>query len=392
MIFAGVDIAKADHVIGAIDESGDEVARPMPFKNSKEGFEKCIAWLEGVAEAQGDVVVGMEATGHYWQACFSFLTSCGYRVAVINPMQVKAVRKLKGLSKVKNDRIDSVVIAETLRIGDFDETMLATDEMQSLKALTRYQQSLKEQIAAVKTHVVCLMDAYFPEYDGVFSDMFGKASLAVLARCPLPKDIAHVRESTLERIIAEASRGRSGAKQAAAIKARAKASIGFTLGSAAASFEAKSYVSQIEFLLARIVEADARIAALLESIEPLILTIPGVSHTTGAQIVAEIGDVSRFKNAAAIVSYAGINPSVSQSGKFELEGGSITKNGSPYLRRALYLAAQGACRLDPGLRGFYDKKRSEGKCHRVAVMAVARKLCHVIYAILRDQVPFESRG
>lgn len=392
MIYAGVDIAKADHVVGAVGETGDEVAKPMPFKNSKEGFERCVAWLEGVAETQDDVVIGMEATGHYWQACFSYLTSCGYRVAVINPMQVKAVRRLKSLSKVKNDRIDSVVIAETLRIGNFDETALATDELQSLKTLTRYRQSLKEQVAAVKTHVVCLMDTYFPEYDGIFSNMFGKASLAVLAKCPLPADIARVRESTLEKIVTEASHGRSGARQAAKIKERAKASIGFTLGSEAASFEIRSYISQIGFLLDRVAEADARIAALLEAIEPLVLTVPGISTTTGAQIVAEIGDVSRFKNAAAIVSYAGISSSVNQSGKFELEGGSITKHGSPYLRRALYLAAQGAYRLDPGLRAFYDKKRSEGKCHRVAVMAVARKLCHIIYAILRDQAPFESRG
>lgn len=392
MIYAGVDIAKADHVIGAIDERGDEVAKPMPFKNSKEGFEKCVAWLEGIAETPEDVVIGMEATGHYWQACFSYLASCGYRVAVINPMQVRAVRNLKSLSRVKNDRIDSVVIAETLRIGDFDETVLATDELQSLKTLTRYQQSLKEQMAAVKTQIVCLMDTYFPEYAGIYSDMFGKASLAVLAKCPLPADIAHVRESTLEKLIAEASHGRGKPGRAAEIKRRAKSSIGFTLGAQAASFEIRSYVSQIGFLADRVAEADTRIASLLDSIEPLILTVPGISVTTGAQIVAEIGDISRFRNAAAIVSYAGINSSVNQSGKFELEGGSIAKHGSPYLRRALYLAAQGAYRFDPGLRAFYDKKRSEGKCHRVAVMAVARKLCHIIYAILRDQVPFESRA
>lgn len=136
----------------------------MPFKNSKEGFERCVAWLEGVAE--------------------------------------------------------------TLRIGNFDETALAADDLQSLKTLTRHRQSLKEQIAAVKTHVVCLMDTYFPEYDGIFSNMFGKASLAVLAKRPLPADIARVRESTLEKIITEASHGRSGAGQAAKIKERARASIG----------------------------------------------------------------------------------------------------------------------------------------------------------------------
>lgn len=76
MIYAGVDIAKMDYIIGAIDERGEQVTKPMPFKNSREGFEKCIAWLDGITKTPDDVVIGMEATGHYWQACFSYLTSC----------------------------------------------------------------------------------------------------------------------------------------------------------------------------------------------------------------------------------------------------------------------------------------------------------------------------
>lgn len=115
MIYAGVDIAKADHVIAAVDETGAEVARPMAFKNTEAGFERCVAWLESIAQTEDDVFVGMEATGHYWMACFAYLTAAGYRACVVNPMQVSAMRKLKGLSGVKNDRIDSFLIAETLR-------------------------------------------------------------------------------------------------------------------------------------------------------------------------------------------------------------------------------------------------------------------------------------
>ena len=99
--------------------------------------------------------------------------------------------------------------------------------------------------------------------------------------------------------------------------------------------------------------------------EALVLTRPGVSYVTGAQIVSDIGDVSRFRNAPALVSYAGLNSSVSQSGQFDSGGGPITKHGSPYLRRALWLAANRARQYDPGLRAFYDRKRAEGKPHRV---------------------------
>ena len=120
-----------------------------------------------------------------------------------------------------------------------------------------------------------------------------------------------------------------------------------------------------------------------------MLTIPGVSYATGAQIVAEIGDISRFRNAPALVSYAGLNSGVNQSGKFDSGGGPITKHGSPYLRRALWLAASRARQYDPSLRAFYERKRAEGKCHRVAVTAVARKLCHIVFAVMRDGVPYD---
>ena len=389
MIYAGVDIAKVDHVIGAVDETGAEAARPMKFKNSEAGFERCIAWLESVAESEDDVFVGMEATGHYWKACFAYLMAAGYRVCVVNPMQVHAMRKLKSLSGVKNDRIDSWLIAETLRQGDYDETRLATDEVQALKQLTRYHQGLKQELAAVKTQAICVLDAYFPEYAALFSDMFGAASLKVLAECPTPSEVARKRASSIATLLSEGSRGRLGDAKAAEVKAAAKSSVGIRLGEEAASFQIRTMVSQVEFLNATIAKVEKEVASLLGKVEPNITTIPGVSTTTGAQIVAEIGDVKRFRNAASIVKYAGLNSGVDESGKYSAEGVPITKHGSPYLRRSLWLAANRARQYDPRLKEYYDKLRRKGKPHRVAVTAVARKLCHVVYAVMRDGKPYD---
>lgn len=389
MIYAGVDIAKVDHVIGAVDETGAEAARPMKFKNSEAGFERCIAWLESVAESEDDVFVGMEATGHYWKACFAYLMAAGYRVCVVNPMQVHAMRKLKSLSGVKNDRIDSWLIAETLRQGDYDETRLATDEVQALKQLTRYHQGLKQELAAVKTQAICVLDAYFPEYAALFSDMFGAASLKVLAECPTPSEVARKRASSIAKLLSEGSRGRLGDAKAAEVKAAAKSSVGIRLGEEAASFQIRTMVSQVEFLNATIAKVEKEVASLLARVEPDITTIPGVSTTTGAQIVAEIGDVKRFRNAASIVKYAGLNSGVDESGKYSAEGVPITKHGSPYLRRSLWLAANRARQYDPRLKEYYDKLRRKGKPHRVAVTAVARKLCHVVYAVMRDGKPYD---
>ena len=389
MVFVGVDIATADHVACAVDETGDKLTRPLPFKNSEAGFEKLLAWLEGVAEEPSEACVAMEATGHYWMACFSYLTARGYRACVVNPVQVKAMRELKSLSRVKNDPIDSWLIAETLRLGDIDQTRLADDALHSLKVLTRYHQALVQELATVKTQMTCVMDSYFPEYAALFSSMFGAASLAVLKKCATPQEVSHVRASTLSKTIKEASRGRLGAEKAAELKAAAKSSIGISLGQDAASFQIKATVSQIEFLNGQIAKAEAQVKGLLMKLEPLVVTIPGVSVATGAQIVAEIGDVRRFKNAAAVVKYAGLNPGVSQSGKFEAKGEPITKKGSPYLRRALWLAANRARQYDPKMKEYYDKLRSEKKCHRVAVTACARKLCHVVYAVMRDQAAYD---
>lgn len=389
MIYAGVDIAKVDHVIGAVDETGAEAARPMKFKNSEAGFERCIAWLESVAESEDEVFVGMEATGHYWKACFAYLMAAGYRVCVVNPMQVHAMRKLKSLSGVKNDRIDSWLIAETLRQGDYDETRLATDEVQALKQLTRYHQGLKQELAAVKTQAICVLDAYFPEYAALFSDMFGAASLKVLAECPTPSEVARKRASSIAKLLSEGSRGRLGDAKAAEVKAAAKSSVGIRLGEEAASFQVRTMVSQVEFLNATIAKVEKEVASLLEKVEPNITTIPGVSTATGAQIAAEIGDVRRFRNAASIVKYAGLNSGVDESGKYSAEGVPITKHGSPYLRRSLWLAANRARQYDPKLKEYYDKLRRKGKPHRVAVTAVARKLCHVVYAVMRDGKPYD---
>lgn len=389
MIYAGVDIAKTDHVIGAVDETGAEVAKPMRFKNSEAGFERCVAWLESVAESEGEVFVAMEATGRYWMACFAYLTAAGYRARVVNPMQVHAMRKVKSMAGVKNDRIDAWLIAETLRQGDYDETRLATDEVQALKQLTRYHQGLKQELATVKTQAICVLDAYFPEYAGLFSDVFGAASLKVLAECPMPSEVARRRASSIAKMLSEGSHGRLGAEKAAQIKAAAKSSVGIRLGEDAVSFQVRTMVSQVEFLNRTIAKVEREVASLLAKVEPNITTIPGISTTTGAQIAAEIGDVRRFKSAASIVKYAGLNSGVEESGKFSASGVPITKHGSPYLRRSLWLAANRARQHDDRLRAFYDKKRREGKPHRVAVTAVARKLCHIVYAVMRDGKPYD---
>lgn len=389
MLFAGIDIAKYDHVIGAVDERGRSLSKPMAFKNSQAGFEKLAAYLGGLSDDKAGVMVGMEATGHYWLACFCFLSERGYDVAVINPLRTDAMRRFRNGGRVKTDAVDCAVIADTLRCGDFEPSRLADEKMMSLRQMTRLQQAMTESAADLKRQIIVALDQVFPEYGTLFSDMFGETSRAFLKRCPTPEECESIDIRTLTNLLDRASHGKLGREKAASLKKAAKGSCGIRLANDAFSFQIKMLAKQIEFIEEQISEVDAKIKALLDEVEPLILTVPGVSYKLGAQIVAEIGDVKRFKNAAAIVKYAGINPSKNQSGTFEGEASHITKQGSPYLRRALYLAAMAQLKCRAPLYDYYLKKRGEGKAHREALIAVARKLVHVIYAVLSKQEPYD---
>ncbi len=175
MIYAGIDIAKSSHVIGAVDERGKDAAKPMQFANSAEGFGKCAAYLEGLGAPAEEMLVGMEATGHYWLPLFSFLHAQGYDVVVINPIRTDAMRRFKGSSRVKTDLVDCILIADTLRLGEFRPSKLGDESMVELRQLTRLHQGLKESVADLKRQVIVALDQVFPEYDSIFSDTFGES-------------------------------------------------------------------------------------------------------------------------------------------------------------------------------------------------------------------------
>lgn len=122
----------------------------------------------------------------------------------------------------------------------------------------------------------------------------------------------------------------------------------------------------------------------------LLESIPGVGTKLATAIVSEIGDASQFRHPKQLVAYAGIDPSVFSSGKFVATQNKITKRGSKRLRRAMYLAVTCGLRrgINPGLREYYDRKKSEGKPHKVAVIACANKLLHHVYAMLKKGQPY----
>jgi len=387
MLICGIDIGKNHHEACLIDGAGRQIAKTLRFANTTEGGEKLLDYFAGCNPAKDTIVVGMEATGHYWLSVYCFLFDQGFQVNVINPIQSDAVRQLF-LRKTKNDAKDSFLIAETIRIGRFSNTALADGDILAMRQLCRHRMDLVDYISDQKRKIIGVMDRVFPEYQNFFSDMFGRSSTELLSKAVTPEEILAIPTNELSSILRKASRGRFGDAKAEEIRAAAKSSFGITIATSAFSMQLRQLLEMIELLERQLDELDFEIEGYLDRMDTYITTCPGVGKVLGAVILSEIGDISRFSEPKKLVAFVGVDPSVHQSGEFVGSRNKISKRGSPHLRRAIWLAANVAAFNDPVLSAFYQKKRSEGKHHSSAIGAVARKLTLIIYAVLRDNKPY----
>ena len=214
--------------------------------------------------------------------------------------------------------------------------------------------------------------------------MFGVSSKELLLKYPIPEDLMKVSVKRLSKILEKASKGRFSIEKAEFIKSIAKNSFGVSFARDAFSFQIKQLIEQISFIEKQIRELEEKIVTLLKKSNQVVTSIPGVGEILGAIIISEIGDINRFSEASRLVAFAGLDVKVKQSGEFSSTKNKISKRGSPYLRRAIWLAASRASFSDPILSEYYQSLKARGKHHLTAVGAVARKLCNIIFVILRD--------
>ena len=388
MFYCGIDIAKYKHEATVIDEAGVALLDSISFANSKEGCEKLLALFQRLDISQKDLLIGMEATGHYWLSVYGYLLEQGFEVKVINPIQSEAFRKMY-IRQTKNDRKDSFIIAQIMRFGQFSATNLAEEAIVALRQLSRYRLALVDACGDCKRRIIALLDQVFPEYDALFSDTFGVTSKEVLSRYPTPEDLLSVSTKKLSNLLEKASHGRFGREKAEQLKAAAASSFGVCFAKDAFAFQIRQLIEQLEFLEGQIVELEEQISSLLKQTGSYITTIPGIGDTLGAIILGEIGDIHRFDAPGKLVAFAGLDVRVTQSGEFTGTRQKISKRGSPYLRRAIWLAASRAAFCDPILSEYYQSLRARGKHHLTAIGAVSRKLCNTIYSILKEERPWQ---
>ena len=387
MFYIGIDIAKKNHEASIIDSSGKSISKSISFSNTLNGSSKFIDFLNSFNIDINNCLIGMEATGHYWLSLYSFLIGLDFECIVINPIQSEAFRKMY-IRQTKNDSVDSFVIAQILRFGEYSISNFSDEDTFALRNLSRYRFALVDEASDWKRKLIAILDQVFPEYSRLFSNIYGVASKELLSKYPLPEDMISIPTEELANLLSKCSKGRFGIEKAHEIQNLATNSFGIKFAQRSFSFQIKQIINQISFLENQITEIEEEISIILNELCPVITTITGIGKVLGAAIYSEIGDISRFEKPNQLVAYAGLDVTVKQSGDFNASNTKISKRGSPYLRRAVWLAATVAAFKDPALSKYYESLKSRGKSHKTALGAVSRKLTNIIFAVLRDNKPY----
>lgn len=384
MIYVGIDIAKETHVAAAVDSDGVIIIEPFPFSNNHEGFKFLKSKLDSLDK--NNVLVGLESTAHYAENVIFFLHSLDFNLAVINPVQTAAMRKT-GIRKTKTDKVDSLLICKTLAVNAFRLYTENDIKTMKLKSLCRFRQNLKKSKARLKIQLTSYVDIIFPELQFFFkSGLHIKSCYELLKVYSSPDDIAALHLTKLSNILSNASRGRFGKQDAESLKSLAKSSVG--VKNTYISIQITQTIAQIELIESQINELETVIEKAVDELDSVIMTVPGIGKLNGAMILGEIGDIKRFSHPSKLLAYAGLDPVINQSGKFNAKKTRMSKRGSKMLRYALINAAWNVSLNNATFKRYYDSKINQGNSHYSALGHTAHKLVRVLFKILNDNIPF----
>lgn len=381
LLYVGIDVSKSKHDCFIMNDEGECLVGVFTIENSKSGFRKLYARIKEhcLRPSLENVRVGLEATGHYSHNLISFLDETGLRPVVFNPLQTNLYRKGQSLRKTKTDKVDARFIAKMLTVEGFAPHMPPSYHIEELKWLTRNRARLVRQQSGFKVSYARLLDLVFPELARVVNTTLKSVTEALL-EFPCAKAMAQSHLTRLTGVLHRNSQGRFGKDKAIELRDLARQSIGSD--SPALTMELQQTIRMIKAIGAEIDLIEHEIEKIVLEINPPFLQIKGIGYRLAAIILAEVGNFRRFLDPNKLQAYAGLDPSVYQSGNFDSTKDVMVKRGSTYLRWALMQAGRLASVYDPTFRKVLERKLSEGKHYNVAVSHVAKKLIRVIHHLM----------
>lgn len=405
----GIDVSADFSYVAILAPNGDVFKKSFNIKHDVSGFNYLLNEIKKV-EKEFNMKTGifMESTGVYHLSLFHFLNKNFDNTFVINPLVTKCNKNV-GIRKVKNDKKDALSIAT---IGKFQNIKLSKQnnlDVFLLKNLVREYYKLTDTCSTYKKKLSADLRVIFPNYSTIFSDPTSNTSLAILSNYPTPEAIINAPKEDVIKILNDKSKKGllwSEDKYSKLITIANDAYIiGVPLNGLAIKISSslaliKTFELQINNLLNEInilIESPQFPESIKKNIE-LIDSIPGIGYLTAITLIAEIGDVNGFIKPKHLVAFFGIDSSINQSGKFQGDQCKISKRGTRIGRRALYAAALASIRctrngtaINSVLLEYYQVNM-QGKKAKVALVAIMHKLLNYIFAVLRNQTPFELRN
>ena len=385
MIYVGIDIAKNTHWASAMNSDGEILLEPFSFQNNNEGFQKFTSKLSNFDKQK--MLIGLESTAHYGENIISYLFNLDYKIGIINPIQTSNLRK-SNIRKTKNDKVDTYIIIKSLSLNNY--TLVTSREINNikLKGLSRSRHNLIVMRSRSKIQLASFIDQLFPELNQFFKgNLHLNVSYQLLKQFSSPKDISSLHLTKLTNILLDNSHGRYKKEDAIRLRELAKHSVG--IDNPTLSLQIKQAILQIELYTEQIEEVEKLSKQILDEMESKLLTIPGMSYNQATVIHGFIGDINRFNKSCQLLAYAGLDPSVFQSGNFEARSTRMSKRGNSLLRYNLVYAAHNLVLNNKTFKEYYELKRSQGKSHYCALGHAAHKLVRVIFKMLKSNVDFD---
>jgi transposase len=385
MNYVGIDISKYKHDCFILSDFGEVVNAGFSFANNAEGFRELEQELRSCGE--GNVKIGLEATGNYGINLKLFLERIGFHFMEINPMLIKQHLKSSTLRRTKTDKLDAKAIAEYILAREYRPSPESFYDLFALKQLTRLRSRLVGIRSSYLVRMTNVLDCIFPEFKPLFGNKFSVTALYILTHYPTPEAIANMNIRSYD-ILRRKSRGALSMDKFVTLKALAKNTVGVYHKCYGVELESLMELhSQID---CKIEELEAEIAQMVEAINPPTLSIRGIGTVSAAVIISEFGNISRFDNPNQMLSFAGLEPGFFQSGTSEHQG-HMVKRGSPHLRNVLLNCCRSMRLHNEVFAVYYRKKVAEGKSEGVALSHMAKKLIRVIYTLETTGLAFDEQ-
>ena len=385
MYLIGIDISKYKHDCFIATETGEIIKDTFTFNNNQQGFNELLDVLQGLDPNQTKRI-GLEATGHYGRNLKVFLDKHKYTYMEFNPFLVKKFSTSLTLRKTKTDKVDSRLLSLILLSVEYKVYPVKSYHIEEIKSLTRYYKTLVKKRSKEKTNLTNILDYIFPEFKPFFNNQFSKTALYILEYYQSPERISNMNSKSHEKLN-RISRGRFSYARFTQLRILAKETIGSS--SEVLNIQLQSSLRVYRTLDQEISSTFDTLLELSKTIDSPVFSIRGVGPISALSIISEYKNFISFSSPAAMLSYAGLEPSVIQSGTIEKKG-KMVKRGSGYLRETIMNVAPYFLMYNPKVYDYYHKKRREGKPHRVALTHVARKLIRIIFHLVKNNEPFDE--